>query len=94
MIKFLDFIRITDPHDGRISLTNIAMIVAIVKLAAVQTSTVFDLGTLLLALANYNAKKWFAPNLGGTIDESSKESSSGDCRILRRGDATKAEGSK
>lgn len=65
MNRVLAFFRIIDAHDGQLSLTNIALIIVLVKLALVTAPTVFDLGTLLLALANYNAKKWMAPEPGG-----------------------------
>lgn len=62
MIRALVFLRLVDPHDQTLSLTSIALIIVIVKLAMVKTPSVYDLGGLLLALANYNAKKWLAPD--------------------------------
>jgi hypothetical protein len=61
MKRALIFFRLVDAHDGLISLTNVALIVVIVKLVLVKTPGLTELGTLLLALANYNAKKWMAP---------------------------------
>jgi hypothetical protein len=60
MKRLLIFFRLVDAHDGLISLTNVALIVVIVKLTLVKTPGLTELGTLLLALANYNAKKWMA----------------------------------
>lgn len=56
--KALVFLRIVDRHDGLISLTNVAMIVIIVKLAMIQQASVFDLGTFFVAATNVNMKKW------------------------------------
>lgn len=50
------FLRLTDEH-GRLSLTNIGMLIVLVKLAMVTKTTVPDLGALLLSLAAYNGKK-------------------------------------
>lgn len=54
--------RLVDSHDGQLSLTNIALIIVIVKLTLIPSPSIFDLGSLLLALANYNAKKLMAPD--------------------------------
>jgi hypothetical protein len=62
MKRILIFFRLVDAHDGLISLTNLALIVVIVKLVLVKTPGLTELGTLLLALANYNAKKLLAPD--------------------------------
>jgi hypothetical protein len=42
-----------------LSLTNIALIIVVIKLAYVEQANMLDLGTLLLALANYNIKKYW-----------------------------------
>lgn len=50
--------RVYDP-DGTVSLTSVLMMVLIIKLAVMPV----DWGTavaLFMALANFNAKKWFA----------------------------------
>ena len=56
MIKVLQFLRLVD-ENNQISLTNIAMIIVLVKLACAQQAGVADLGALMLALASYNCKK-------------------------------------
>ena len=57
-IRALQFIRFTDPHDGNISLSNIALMVVLVKLSFVPATTLTDTVPLFLALANYTAKKY------------------------------------
>lgn len=58
-MKVLAFLRIIDEHDGKLSLTNLAVIVALLKLAlASQVVAPTDLGTIIAALAAYQAKKW------------------------------------
>lgn len=54
----LQFLRLVDQHDGLISLTNVALIVAIWKLATAPAAGPIDLGGLMLGLAAYNAKKF------------------------------------
>jgi hypothetical protein len=66
LMSCLHFLRITDPHDGLISLSNIALIVAIAKIALSKTPpSLNDLAALFLAFGNYNAKKLLAPDLNG-----------------------------
>jgi len=55
----LRFFKLID-DSNQLSLTNIALIIVIVKLAMIQQASMMDLGTLLLALANYNIKKYLA----------------------------------
>jgi hypothetical protein len=64
MKRFLEFLRLVDAHDGQLSLTNIALIVVIVKLALIQNAGLTDIGALLLALANYNYKKVLNSDVG------------------------------
>lgn len=56
MMNVLAFLRLTD-DDGLLSLTHIALMVVIAKVAFVQHASVVDLGGLLLGLANYSGKK-------------------------------------
>lgn len=72
MKRLLVFLRLVDDHDSNISLTNVALIVVISKLIFVPHPTVFDLGTLLLALANYNAKKLLMPEPCGPMTAQAK----------------------
>lgn len=58
LLKVLVFLRICDPFDNSLSITNLAMFVVLYKLAVVQTTSVNDLGTLLVALGGYNLKKF------------------------------------
>lgn len=56
--NILIFFRLMDEHDGNLSLSSIAMIVVIVKLAMVQQASVMDLGGFFVAIMNMNLKKW------------------------------------
>lgn len=68
ILKALIFLKIVDEHDENISLTNVGLIVVLVKLAIVQSASIVDIGGLLLALLNYNAKKMInAPLLKNDI---------------------------
>lgn len=58
ILKVLVFFRICDDHDNSLSITNLAMFVVLYKLATVTTTSVNDLGTLLVALSGYNLKKF------------------------------------
>jgi len=55
-LRILRFLRLTDEQDN-LSLTNIAVMLIIVKLALLQEYGLQDLGVLLVALLTYTAKK-------------------------------------
>jgi len=55
-LKLLSFLRITDRQ--KLSLTNIAMMVVIVKLAMTNNASVGDLATLSATLVNYMFKRY------------------------------------
>lgn len=57
LLKPLVFMRLVDAHDGSLSLTNVAMYVALTKLAIAPQAGVTEVATLLLALLSYSAKK-------------------------------------
>ncbi len=58
LLKILAFLRITDADDNKLSLTNIAVWIALFKLiSAANLVTPIDLGALLTALAAYHGKK-------------------------------------
>lgn len=58
MIKnALSFLRIIDPHDGQISLTNVALIVVLIKIAASASFSMVDAGALFVTLLSYQGKK-------------------------------------
>lgn len=52
----LRFLRLID-QDHMVSLTNLAVIVVIVKIWQAKSSSYADMGALLVALSGYNAKK-------------------------------------
>lgn len=56
MPKFLTTLRLID-FDGNVSLTNIAVIVSIVKLATAPTPDFAAVGALLASLASYQTKR-------------------------------------
>lgn len=57
LFTFLRFIRILDEHEHRLSMTNIALIVVVVKIAFVGNASVADLGALFTGLLAYSYKK-------------------------------------
>lgn len=56
--RLLAFLRLTDCYDSNLSLTNIALMVVIGKVAFNPNPTLTELGVLLMGLLNYNAKKY------------------------------------
>ena len=67
MKRALSFLRLIDEHDGNISLTNVALMVALGKLAWVPELSGMDLGVLVAALVSYQGKKVI--NKGEGIEE-------------------------
>ncbi|CAB4199832.1 hypothetical protein UFOVP1351_11 [uncultured Caudovirales phage] len=67
MKQWLTFLRITDPHDGLVSLTNLALWVVLVKIAAAGEVTLTDAGALFVTLLSYQGKKVI--NKGETTSE-------------------------
>lgn len=57
LLKISNFLRITDAHDGQLSLTNIALLVVLVKLMLAPALSIVEVGTLFIALASYQTKK-------------------------------------
>ena len=57
LLKIGRFFRIIDEQDSMLSITNIACIVIVVKLALAAQPSVADLGGLLIALLAYYGKK-------------------------------------
>lgn len=57
ILKALTFLRVIDEHDGKISLTNIAVIIILTKLCFIQSASMVDIGALFIALMNYAGKK-------------------------------------
>jgi uncharacterized lipoprotein NlpE involved in copper resistance len=56
LIDLLRFLRLVD-QDGTLSLTSVALVVVLGKLAMAPTFTLPEIGALLLALASYQSKK-------------------------------------
>lgn len=57
MTKILTFLRIVDPHDGLISLTNVALLVVLVKIAFAASFSIVEAGALFVTLLSYQGKK-------------------------------------
>lgn len=55
--RFLAWARIVDAHDGRVSLTSIALMLILFKLAIVPVTSIADVGALLLGFLAYEAKR-------------------------------------
>jgi hypothetical protein len=51
------FLRIIDEHDSKLSLTNLAVIITLVKLICAPAVSITDIGALLISLASYAGKK-------------------------------------
>lgn len=58
LVNLLIFLKLVDDHDKNLSLTNVALIVVITKMALLAQFSMVDAGTLLVAIGNYNMKKW------------------------------------
>lgn len=57
VIKFLQFFRLVDA-DGLLSLTNIALIIGMYKIAVTQGTNLNDAGLLVAVLLNYAHKRF------------------------------------
>src|SRR5688572_26794815 len=57
MMRVLTFLRLVD-ENGNLSLTNIAVIVSLVKLAMTPTVSMTDTGALLVSVLNYAYKRF------------------------------------
>lgn len=64
ILNSLIFLRIVDNHDQMISISNIALIIVLVKLTMAPQANLTDTGTLLIALANYSYKKYINKDAG------------------------------
>jgi nitrate reductase gamma subunit len=68
MIKrLLTVLRLVDPHDGLVSLTNLGLMVAITKIAVTPAGPV-DLAVLLGTLLAYHAKRLVSSKVRDTGD--------------------------
>jgi hypothetical protein len=54
-----NFLRLVD-ENGQLSLTNVAVLVVLVKLALTQNASLVDAGALFVSLLNYSGKKVLA----------------------------------
>lgn len=50
-------LRVVDAHDGQLSLSNLAVLVVLVKLALAPQFSMTEIGALFIALMNYSGKK-------------------------------------
>lgn len=51
------FLKLIDKHDGQLSLTNVAVIVVVTKMALAPVASITDVGTLFITLLAYSSKK-------------------------------------
>ena len=56
MKRVLNFLNLLD-SEGKLSITNIAVIIILIKLALSPSASITEAGTLLLVLANYALKR-------------------------------------
>ncbi len=52
-MKPLKFLRLVDEHDGNVSLTNLALLVVLVKIAISTNVSLVDAGALFTVLLSY-----------------------------------------
>ena len=70
ILRFLAFLRLVDLEDGRLSLTNIALIVLLGKLCLLKTVDLPDLAAFFLALLAYSYKKHLVSQKNTAEEES------------------------
>lgn len=58
IMKALIFLRIVDDHDQLLSLTNVALIIALAKLCMATSTSMTDIGGLFTVLLAYTSKKY------------------------------------
>lgn len=58
LLRSLIFLKLVDPHDNNLSLTSIAVLVALVKLSMTNSASMSDLGALFTVLLSYTSKKF------------------------------------
>lgn len=56
--RTLVFFRIVDPFDKNVSITNIALILTLYKLAVTESTSLVDVGAVMVSLSNYSIKKF------------------------------------
>lgn len=67
MKRLFTFLRLIDDHDGNISLTNVALLIVLTKLALTQNASLIDAGSLLITLLSYQGKKLINKDAGVVI---------------------------
>lgn len=58
VVRILVFFRVVDEHDNNLSITNIALLIALAKLAVTPTASLTDAGALIAGLSAYSYKKY------------------------------------
>lgn len=56
--RLLAFLRIIDPHDRNISITNIALVITLYKLAVAPQASITDVAAVMVSLSSYSIKKY------------------------------------
>lgn len=69
IIKTMTFLRIIDQHDGQLSISNLAVLITLGKIAFAPTASLTEAGALFVALGNYAYKKHV--NKGATSEDES-----------------------
>jgi hypothetical protein len=75
LIKAATFVRVIDSHDGQLSLTNITLIITLVKLVMIQQTLIADIGALLIAMVAFQAKKLINANASTPVDTTALQAS-------------------
>ena len=55
----LKFLRLLDEQDGHISLTNLTLMIALVKLVQTPSLSIMEIGALCMSLATYHGKRYY-----------------------------------
>jgi hypothetical protein len=57
MKRAAQFFRLIDGHDGQLSITNVAVLVVLIKIALASEVSLTDAGALFVVLMSYQSKK-------------------------------------
>jgi hypothetical protein len=67
--KALCYVRLVDPHDGNLSITNAGMLITLGKIALATNFGFAELTAFFLALGAYQMKHWRAMKMQATAGE-------------------------
>lgn len=71
--EVMKFLRVIDVHDGQVSLTNVALIIVLVKLAIAPAIGLTEIGGLFIGLLSYQSKKVIRKSDSNEMESKVKE---------------------